>query len=218
MIGPTAEALEDKTDTATTSDNFQKILKLTQSMVNGLSARDLITSFAGLRPVHESEDFYIAASEKSPNLIQAAGIQSPGLTASPAIGEYITSLLEKSGLQLKKDPDFDGTLPPRYEARKLSDEALKEFHSKNPAWTNIVCRCEEISEAEIVEAVKRGHTTVDGVKFYTRAGMGRCQGGFCSAKVLQIISRESGIPMEELTKRGGKSRILAGNLGELEVK
>ncbi|MBR7130849.1 MAG: NAD(P)/FAD-dependent oxidoreductase [Lentisphaeria bacterium] len=218
MIGPTAEAVDDKGDTATTSDNFLKILKLTQNMVNGLTARDLITSFAGLRPVHESEDFYIAKSEKSPNLIQAAGIQSPGLTASPAIGEFITSLLKDAGLELVENPGFDGTLPPRYEARKLDDAKLQEFHDNDPAWTNIICRCEEISEAEIIEAVKRGHTTVDGVKFYTRAGMGRCQGGFCSAKVLNIISRESGIPMEELTKRGGKSRILAGKLGELEVK
>ncbi len=218
MIGPTAEAVDDKADTDTTADNFAKILKLTQNMVNGLSAGDLITSFAGLRPVHESEDFYIAPSAQAPALIQAAGIQSPGLTASPAIGEYIVKLLQGSGLVLEANPDFDGKLPERFEARSLNDEELQKFHQTDPAWTNIICRCEKISEAEIVEAVKRGHTTVDGIKFYTRAGMGRCQGGFCSAKVLQIISRESGIPMEELTKRGGKSRILAGNLGDLEVK
>jgi glycerol-3-phosphate dehydrogenase len=187
-------------------------------MVNGLSAGDLITSFAGLRPVHESEDFYISPSAQAPALIQAAGIQSPGLTASPAIGEYIVKLLQNSGLILETDPGFDGKLPERFEARSLNNEELQKFHQTNPAWTNIICRCEKISEAEIIEAVKRGHTTVDGVKFYTRAGMGRCQGGFCSAKVLQIISRESGIPMEELTKRGGKSRILVGNLGDLEVK
>ena len=218
MIGPTAEAIDDKTDTATTAENFAKILKLTQNMVKGLSARDLINSFAGLRPVHESEDFYIAPSEKAPCLIQAAGIQSPGLTASPAIGEYIVELLKNSGLDLIKNPDFNGELPFRYEIRDLDDKTLSELHKNDPAWTNIICRCEEISEAEITAAVRRGHTTVDGVKFYTRAGMGRCQGGFCQAKILQIISRESSIPMEKLTKRGGKSFILAGNLGDLEVK
>ena len=218
MIGPTAEKVEDKEDTATTQSNFAKILKLTQNMVEGLTAKDLITSFAGLRPVHESEDFYIVQSPVRPALIQAAGIQSPGLTASPAIGEYIVKLLAKSGLALKKDPAFDGTLPEYFESRKLTDQQLSELHASDPAWTNIVCRCESISEAEIINAVKRGHTTVDGVKFCTRAGMGRCQGGFCSAKVLQIISRYSGIPMEKLTKRGGKSRILAGKLGSLEVK
>ncbi len=218
MIGPTAEKVDDKSDTETTQINFTKILALTQNMVKGLSAKDLITSFAGLRPVHESEDFYIARSAIRPALIQAAGIQSPGLTASPAIGEYIVGLLEKAGLVLEKDPDFDGTLPEYFESRKLSDQQLTELHASDPAWTNIVCRCESISEAEIITAIKRGHTTVDGVKFCTRAGMGRCQGGFCSAKVLQLISRHSGIPMEELTKRGGKSRILAGKLGSLEVK
>ena len=218
MIGPTAEIVEDKEDLSTSSVNFEKILYLTQNMVNGLAARDLITSFAGLRPVHESEDFYIAASPKVPALIQAAGIQSPGLTASPAIGEYIVELLKNSGLHLDEDPDFDGTLPPRIESRNLSDEELQQLHKQDPAWSNIVCRCEKISEAEIIEAVKRGHTTVDGVKFYTRAGMGRCQGGFCSARVLQIISKISKIPMENLTKKGGNSLILAGNIGDLEVE
>ncbi|MBO5643666.1 MAG: (2Fe-2S)-binding protein [Lentisphaeria bacterium] len=89
---------------------------------------------------------------------------------------------------------------------------------KDPAYTRIICRCEQITEAEIIDAVKCGHTTVDGVKFHTRAGMGRCQGGFCSAKILEIISRESGIPMQELTKRGANSRIISGQLGSIEVK
>ena len=218
MIGPTAEMVDDKSDTATTAENFKKILHLTRNMVNGISAGDLITSFAGLRPVHESEDFYIAPSQKVPALIQAAGIQSPGLTASPAIGEYIVELLQSSGLTLEEDPEFDGTLPPRLESRNISDKELSELCRRDPAWGNIICRCEKISEAEIIEAVKRGHTTVDGVKFYTRAGMGRCQGGFCSGKVLQIISKHSGIPMEKLTKKGGSSTILAGSLGDLEVK
>ena len=218
MIGPTAEVVEDKNDTATTGENFNKILELTGSMIKGLSAGDLITSFAGLRPVHESEDFYIAASKKVPGLIHAAGIQSPGLTAAPAIGEYIVELLKDSGLKLEKNPDFDDTLPPRYEIRNLDDEKITELHRKNPAWTNIICRCEEISEAEIIEAIRRGHITTDGIKFYTRAGMGRCQGGFCQAKILRIINRETGIPMEKLTKRGGNSFILSGNLGDLEIK
>ena len=218
MIGPTAEVVEDKNDTATTGENFAKILKLTSNMIKGLSAKDLITCFAGLRPVHESEDFYIAASQKVPGLIHAAGIQSPGLTASPAIGEYIVELLKNSGLKLEKNQDFDDTLPPRYEIRNLDDEKIAELHRKNPAWTNIICRCEEISEAEIIEAIRRGHITTDGIKFYTRAGMGRCQGGFCQAKILQIINRETGIPMEKLTKRGGNSFILSGTLGDLEIK
>lgn len=218
MIGPTAEIIDDKKDTATTAGNFNQILSLTQKMVKGLSVRDLISSFAGLRPVHESEDFYIAADRKVPALIHAAGIQSPGLTASPAIGEYLVQLLHDCGLPLIADPTFDGTLPPLPETRDLSDEELLQLHQNDPGYTNIICRCETISESEIVAAVKRGHTTVDGVKFFTRAGMGRCQGGFCTAKILQIISRESGIPMEKLTKHGKGSQILTGNLGDYEVK
>ena len=104
------------------------------------------------------------------------------------------------------------------EARGCTPERLAELHKENPAWGEFVCRCEKITEAEIVDAVRHGHTTVDGVKFYTRAGMGRCQGGFCQARILHIISRETGIPLEELTKKGGNSYLLTGRLGDLKVK
>ena len=219
MIGPTADVVEDKTDDFTTADNFSRILKLVDPMISGISARDVINSFSGLRPVIlEQEDFYIAPSDKVANFIQAAGIQSPGLTASPAVGEYITSLLENAGLTLTRKTTPRITLEKPIESRKLSAEELAELHDSNPGATDWVCRCEKISEAEIVEAVRHGHTTLDGVKFYTRSGMGRCQGGFCSARILRIISRESGIPMAELTKRGGNSYLLAGKLGDLEVK
>ena len=219
MIGPTADVVDEKTDDFTTAENFSRILKLVEPMVSGISARDVINSFSGLRPVIlEQEDFYIAPSEKVENFIQVAGIQSPGLTASPAIGEYVTSLLEKSGLVLEKKSAPRITFPAPVETRKLSGEELAKEHDRNPAATDWVCRCEKISEAEIIEAVRHGHTTLDGVKFYTRSGMGRCQGGFCSAKIMRIIARESGIPMQELTKRGGNSYLLAGKLGDLEVK
>ena len=218
MIGPTADPVEDKEDLETTSAHLKRILGLARGMVNGISQRDVITSFAGLRPVLDTEDFYIAPSAKVPAFIQVAGIQSPGLTASPAIGEYVKDLLKSGGLRLVEKARIEYDLAPRHLARRESLESLDELHREKPAWTRIVCRCEKISEAEIVEAVRHGHTTVDGVKFYTRAGMGRCQGGFCSARILKIISRESGIPLEELTKKGGGSRILAGKLGDLEVK
>ena len=219
MIGPTADVVDEKTDDFTTSENFSRILKLVDPMISGINARDVINSFSGLRPVIlEQEDFYIAPSEKVSNFIQVAGIQSPGLTASPAIGEYVVNLLGKSGLPLEKKSAARVTLPAPVETRKLSGEELAKEHDRNPAATDWVCRCEKISEAEIIEAVRHGHTTLDGVKFYTRSGMGRCQGGFCSAKIMRIIARESGIPLQELTKRGGNSYLLAGKLGDLEVK
>ena len=218
MIGPTAEPVEEKEDTATSAEHLQRIVSQVRNMVQGISQRDVITAFAGLRPVLDTEDFYIALSEKVPHFVQVAGIQSPGLTASPAIGEYVKDLLKADGVGMTEKSTLLDSLPPHRSARGLSLEKLDELHQENPGWTHVVCRCEKITEAEIVEAVRHGHTTVDGVKFYTRAGMGRCQGGFCTARILKIISRESGIPLEELTKRGGESRILQGRLGDLEVK
>ena len=181
-----------------------RIAGLVSDMINGVSLRDLITSFAGLRPVLETEDFYIEPSKRIPAFIQVAGIQSPGLTASPAIGEYVVELLKKEGLELK--------------AKTAERVKNYKIDPADPAWNRIVCRCEKISEAEIVEAIRKGHTTVDGIKFHTRSGMGRCQGGFCAVEILKIISRETGMSVEELTKRGGGSRIIAGKLGSLEVK
>lgn len=212
MIGPTADPVEDKLDTTTSADHMQRIVSLVRQMVNGITPRDVITSFAGLRPVLDTEDFYIDRSQKAPHFIQVAGIQSPGLTASPAIGLYVKDLLKADGMTLTEKTEVVQKLPPRREIRKETPETLAELHADDPRWTHVVCRCENISEAEIIEAVRKGHTTLDGVKFYTRAGMGRCQGGFCSAKIMKIISRETGIPMEELTKKGGSSRLLAGRL------
>ncbi|MBR7156184.1 MAG: NAD(P)/FAD-dependent oxidoreductase [Lentisphaeria bacterium] len=219
MIGPTADLVEEKDDTATTAENFSRILAKVRPMIKGIDHRDVITAFSGLRPVLlGEEDFFIRPSAEVPALIQAAGIQSPGLTASPAVGEYIVKLLGESGLELPEKTTPRVPMPERIESRKCSPEKLAELHEKNSEWTNWVCRCEKISEAEIAEAVKLGHTTMDGIKFYTRAGMGRCQGGFCSAKLMRVLSSVSGIPMEKLTKRGKQSTLLAGKLGDLQVK
>ena len=218
MIGPTADMVESKDDTATSAENFRKILSLVQKIVPAVTQKDVISSFAGLRPVMENEDFYIAPSEKVPCFIQAAGIQSPGLTASPAVGEYITDLLKTAGLSLTEKTAERVMLTSLPEIRNLTDEETDRLYQENRKVTSYVCRCEKITEAEIIEAVRHGHTTLDGVKFYTRAGMGRCQGGFCQARIMEIISRESGIPLEELTKKGGASYLLAGRLGSLKVK
>ncbi len=218
MIGPTAEVIDDKSDDATTANNFNRIISQVKQMVNGISPRDVITSFSGSRPVLESEDFYIDLSKKVPAFIHAAGIQSPGLTASPAVGEYIVSLLEKSGFIFPEKTSPRIPIAERFYAASSSMEQLSSLYEKNAQWTTMVCRCENISEAEIAEAVKKGHCTMDGIKFYTRSTMGRCQGGFCAAKIMRILSKESNIPMEKLTKKGRKSYLLAGKLGDLQVK
>ena len=215
MVGPTAEIVGDKEDHSTTAENRSAVFRQARRMVPAVSERDLITGFSGSRPVMEGNDFYIAFSKKAENLIQAAGIQSPGLTASPAIAGYICGLLRENGVRLEEKAQFASMLEPSVQIRRQSAEEADRLHKEDPAWTNIICRCEKISEAEIVDAIRHGHTTLDGIKFYTRAGMGRCQGGFCSYKILKIIARETGMSLEEATKRGGNTGFISGHLGDM---
>jgi glycerol-3-phosphate dehydrogenase len=211
LVGPTADAVEDKDDFSTTSQHLERILISGKTMIPSLSQNDVITSFAGLRP-YLGEDFYIEASAKVPAFVQVAGIQSPGLTASPAIGEYVKNILLEIGLTLTEKPHWDPYVEDRPCARELNFSQLDSLIAKDSKWGNIVCRCENVSEAEIVQAVKLGHTTLDGVKYFTRAQMGRCQGGFCTYKIIKIIMRETGLSWEQITKHGGKSRLLEAAL------
>jgi len=211
LVGPTADAVEDKDDFSTTSQHLERILVSGKTMIPSLSQNDVITSFAGLRPCL-GEDFYIEASAKVPAFVQVAGIQSPGLTASPAIGEYVKNILLEIGLTLTEKPHWDPYVENRPCARELNFSQLDSLIAKDSKWGNIVCRCENVSEAEIVEAVKLGHTTLDGVKYFTRAQMGRCQGGFCTYKIIKIIMRETGLSWDQITKHGGKSRLLEAAL------
>ncbi len=211
LIGPTATKVDDKEDCATTREELDTILKSARNMIPSISEGDVITSFAGIRSVIE-EDFMIEASAKVPAFIHVAGIQSPGLTASPAIGEYVKDLLKKAGLRLVEKADFDPFVRKVPRAKDLSPFELDALIQKDPAYGELVCRCERVTEAEIVEAIRRGHTTLDGIKYFTRAQMGRCQGGFCTYKILKIIMRETGMKAGEITKRGGASTVLRGEL------
>jgi glycerol-3-phosphate dehydrogenase len=212
LLGPTADDIEDKEDVSTTSENLDRIFDQARKMVPSISQGDVITSFAGLRPALPGGDFYIDISETEPRLIQVAGIQSPGLTAAPAIGEYVKDLLKQAGAVLTEKTDYDPfvTKLPRIRDRSIFE--ADELVSKDSAYGNIMCRCEEISEAEIIGAIRRGHTTLDGVKYFTRAGMGRCQGGFCTYKIIKTIMRETGQSWNQVTKRGGESTLLVGEL------
>ena len=211
LVGPTADEVDDKEDFSTTTNHLEKILVSGKTIIPSLSQNDVITSFAGLRPCLDS-DFYIAPSQKAPGFVQVAGIQSPGLTASPAIGEYVKNILLEMGLRLTEKPGWDPRVEDRPFARELDFNGLDSLIAKDPAWGNIVCRCENVSEAEIVQAVKLGHTTLDGVKYFTRAQMGRCQGGFCTYKIIKLIMRETGLSWDKITKHGGKSRLLERQL------
>ena len=207
LVGPTADAVDDKYDFSTTTERLEQILDSGKNMIPSLSRNDVITSFAGLRPFLE-EDFYIEASNKAPAFVQVAGIQSPGLTASPAIGEYVKNIVRDMGLELTEKPDWDPLVEKRPRSRELDPFAHDALIAKESAWGNMVCRCENVSEAEIVQAVRLGHHTLDGVKYFTRAQMGRCQGGFCTYKIIKIIMRETGLSWDEITKHGGESRLL----------
>jgi len=218
MVGPTAIEQKDKEDLSTTRSNFEMIFHSARRLIPKISERDIITSFAGLRPTLKGNDFYISVSEKQPGLVQVAGIQSPGLTAAPAIGEYVKDLLKRAGLVLTERPDYNPFIEEVPRIRKFSPYEADALIQKEPAYGEIICRCESISEAEIVAAIRQGHTTMDGIKFYTRAQMGRCQGGFCSYKILKILQRETGMSVEEITKRGPGSNILTQRVGDLSVK
>lgn len=212
LIGPTADEIEDKEDLTTSNDKLRQIFDSARKMVPIVSERDIITSFAGLRPALETGDFYIDISKKQSNFIQVAGIQSPGLTASPAIGVYVKDLLKKlMGSLIEKD-NYDPYIKKLPNIRNLDHYQVAELVNEEARYGNIVCRCEKISEMEIINAIKHGHTTLDGIKFFTRAGMGRCQGGFCTYKTIKILMRETGMSYDQVTKKGKNSVIITDKL------
>jgi glycerol-3-phosphate dehydrogenase len=213
MIGPTAEEGEDKEDSATTPENLERVFRLAMRMVPGISKRDIITAFSGLRPTLAGDDFYIESSRQADHFVQVAGIQSPGLTASPAIAEMVEEILRQDGLRMQEKPGWPRVIARVERTRDRPSREVALLIEKDPAYAHIVCRCEAVSEAEVVEAIRKGHTTLDGIKYYTRAGMGRCQGGFCTYRIMQIICRETGMPLERITKHGPGSELVVGRIG-----
>lgn len=218
LVGPTATDLEDKEGVNTTAEGLGEVREKSQYTVKDIPFRKVITSFAGLRAVEGGMDFVIGEAEDAPGFIDCAGIASPGLTSSPAIGARIAEII-KEKLQPEENPDFDPVRKGIKNPAALSLEERNELIKKEPAYGNIICRCEMISEGEILDAIRRplGAKSLDGVKRRTRVGMGRCQAGFCSPKTMEILHRELGIPMEEITKAGGESKLIEGtnkNLAE----
>jgi glycerol-3-phosphate dehydrogenase len=213
MLGPTADEGGDKEDTTTTPENLERVFRLASQMVPRISKRDIITSFAGLRPTLPGDDFRIELSRAAPCLVQVAGIQSPGLTASPAIADRVKALLKSGGLELVEKAEWKPGIPHVQRTRDQTPAELDSLVARDPAYAHLVCRCEGVSEAEVVEAIRKGHTTLDGIKYYTRAGMGRCQGGFCTYRIMQLVARETGLPLERITKHGPGSELVLGHIG-----
>lgn len=212
LIGPTATDILQKDGVNTTREGLEQVMFKASLSVNKLpQAKQIITSFAGIRAHHESDDFVIEESAEYKGFIDVAGIESPGLSSAPAIGEYVADLLQEIYPAAAKK-DFKDNRSGIKNMTEASLEERERLIKENPAYANIICRCESVSEGEILAAIHRpvGATTLDGVKRRTRAGMGRCQGGFCSPKVTKILSRELNIPVEQVRKSGTDSVMLYG--------
>ena len=211
LLGPTAIDVEDKEGTNTTSEGLSQVPTKAGMSVKNIPVKQVITSFAGLRAHEEGDDFIIGEVEDAKGFIDCAGIESPGIASSPAIGEMVAGIIkEKMGLEEKADfiPTRKGITKPG----TLSIEERNALIRENPAYGNIICRCEMITEGEIIDAIRRplGAKSLDGVKRRTRAGMGRCQSGFCAPRTMEILARECNKTMFDITKSGGDSRLVVG--------
>lgn len=210
LIGPTAEDIDDKDDTSTTPDGLKTIKTFAVKSCPSVSTRNAITSFTGLRAHPVNDDFILGPSKVNPQFIHASGIESPGLSSAPAIAQYLADVIKDAIGNVESNPDFNGKREDVFRFRHATDEEKEAAIAKNPAYGRIVCRCETITEGEIIDAIKApaGARDVDGVKRRTRAGMGRCQGGFCGSKVVEILAQQLGTEINEITKFGNGSNIL----------
>lgn len=211
LLGPTAEDIDDKEGTNTTAAGLSQVEKMAALSVKDLPYRDVITSFAGLRAHEDGGDFIIGECEDCKGFFDAAGIESPGLSSAPAIGVDVAEMVAKS-LSLPKNEKFNGTRNGILDPKKLSFEERNELIKKNPAYGQIICRCESITAGEIIDAITRtlGARSLDGIKRRTRAGMGRCQAGFCTPRQMDLLEKYAHLTPEQVTKSGGNSILVFG--------
>jgi glycerol-3-phosphate dehydrogenase len=214
LLGPTAEDIEDKEDKKTTAEGLDAVRRQASEQVAGINFGKVITSFTGLRSTGSTGDFIINMKD---GFVNAAGIESPGLSSAPAIGEYVAELIRESGvLELVKKADFDPIRRPAHYFRELSLDEKNEIIKEHPEYAHVICRCEIVTEGEILEAIRTNPKPrdVDGVKRRTRASMGRCQGGFCTPYIIELLSAEIGCDYDKVTKFGGESYINIGRTKE----
>lgn len=214
LLGPTSENIEDKEDVQTTKRGFDKIIKEAKENVSNIMINKAITSFCGLRAAGSTGDFIITSPVKG--FINAGGIESPGLSASPAIAEYIVQMLKEQGFKMEKDEKFNPVRKSMHYFKESSVEEKNKIIAKDSSFGKIVCRCETVTEGEILEAIRTNPrpTTLDGVKRRTRAQMGRCQGGFCMPYIVELLAKEQGVLYEDITKFGKDSKINVGKTKE----
>lgn len=211
LVGPTATDILDKEGVETTSEGLDTVLNIAALSVKQLPSRQVITSFAGLRAHEAGGDFVIGEVADAEGFFDVAGIESPGLTSAPAIGEYVADMIVQK-LAPQKKADFVPVRKGVVSMALLSTENQKKLIEANPAYANVICRCELVTEGEILDAIHRplGAKTLDALKRRTRAGMGRCQAGFCSPKAMEILARELHVDISDITKNGKGSHFLTG--------
>jgi glycerol-3-phosphate dehydrogenase len=211
LVGPSSLSVDDKEDKETTIEGIKYILEKASSSVPNIPLNFIITGFAGLRASEVGKDFIIGEALDVPNFYNAAGIESPGLTAAPAIAVEIANLIQKKEqFSVKSNYVTTRKNAVRFEAQSI--EGKKALIASDKEYGRIVCRCEMVTLSEIKQAIHRplGATTVDGVKRRTRAGSGRCQGGFCSPRILEILAKELSKDPTEIAKSSMKSTFLVG--------
>jgi glycerol-3-phosphate dehydrogenase len=219
LIGPDAVETFERENFATSRESVEATTSKFTAVCARLNSGQIITYFTGIRAPTYEEDFVVCKGRRVINLVHAAGIQSPGLTAAPAIAldaaRFAVELLEAEGQKVAPNTNFNPLRKPIPHVAQASVDERSALIAQNPDYGIILCRCEEVSKGEIIDSLRRPVPcdTVDGVKRRVRPGMGRCQGGFCGPLITQIIAEEKGIPLEEVTKNGGASRILLGAKG-----
>jgi glycerol-3-phosphate dehydrogenase len=210
LVGPDSVEIEDREDLATTRDRLDFVRRSAGKVSKNIPFGEVIRSFTGLRATPSTKDFIIEECPHAPGFIDVAGIESPGLTAAPAIAHYVRDLLSRTRGALEERTDFNPLRRPAIRFMDLPQQRKNELVRKDPRFGRIICRCESVTEGEIVDAIHRnvGATTLDGVKKRVRPGMGRCQGGFCGPQVLEILARELGKDPTEIVKNEVGSYIL----------
>lgn len=211
LVGPTSIPVSNKEGTNTAQDGLNMVIDKSAQSVQNIPLREVITSFAGLRAHEDNDDFIVGEDESAPGFIDCAGIESPGLSSAPAIGAMVAKIVSDK-MHFEKNQNFINTRKGILDPSTLDIEQRSNLIKEKPEYGQIICRCEGVSEGEVVDSINRplGAKSLDGVKRRVRAGMGRCQSGFCSPRVLEILARETGRNIEDITKSGGSSKIIIG--------
>ncbi|AWK52457.1 FAD/NAD(P)-binding oxidoreductase [Clostridium beijerinckii] len=211
LVGPDAIDLDDKEDVGTTGDGLNQVREAAMLTTKKVNFREGIRNFAGLRATPDTGDFIVEENSEVKGFVDVAGMKSPGLSSAPAIALDVVNILDKAGCKLEKKTNFKAKRE-QVHFMELSPNEKARLIKQNPQYGRIVCRCENITEGEIIDAIKRsfGVLSIDGIKRRCRPGMGRCQGGFCGPRVQEIIAREFNVPLEDVVQEKSGSYILLG--------